>query len=88
MSEKTNNELFQNILLEYMRNRNDRELEIRFGTNTSQNPITRESFENVIKKFKSYGFNTTPVNAFVGLCKKTNLIFKYATALNATQTLK
>lgn len=56
MSEKTNNELFQNILTEYMGNRNDHELEIRFGTNTTQNPITRESFENVIKKFKSYGF--------------------------------
>lgn len=57
MSEKTNNELFGDILLEYMRNRNDHELEIRFGTNTVKNPLTRESFENVIKKFKSYGFN-------------------------------
>jgi len=56
MPEKTNNELFQNILLEYIRSRSDKELEIRFGTNTSQNPVTRESYENVIKKFKSYGF--------------------------------
>jgi hypothetical protein len=56
MSEKTNDEQLFEMLKSYTRNSSSKELEVRFGINTSYNPLTRENFENIISKFESYGF--------------------------------
>ena len=54
---KDNNKKILNLILDdYLRNRNYKEFEIRFGINTKNNPLTRNSFEEIIKKYKSYGF--------------------------------
>ena len=56
MSEKTNDEQLFELIKSYTRENKEKELEVRFGINTSTNPITRENFENVINKFKSYAY--------------------------------
>ena len=86
MSEKTNDEQLFELIKSYTRENKEKELEVRFGINTSTNPITRENFENVINKFKSYGFkllndegsyhlniNSEYVDSKTGLKKLSNL---------------
>ena len=54
---KDNNKKILNLILDdYLRDSSYKELEIRFGINTKNNPLTRNTFEEIIKKYKSYGF--------------------------------
>ena len=45
MSEKTNDEQLFELIKSYTRENKEKELEVRFGINTSTNPITRENLK-------------------------------------------
>jgi hypothetical protein len=54
MSSKTNSKLFHDMVNKYLSNVSNKELEVRFGT--KRNFITKNDYDNVIKKLMNLGF--------------------------------